>query len=528
MYVDSFLEIYTTLFGWLFYNNLWNVLKDSGLLLLPFIGMVLDHMVEYKRGVEAGDSEELAQKGLAVDLLMALGVIMLCGVPFMNFQATELVFIPPAMNSSAEESSYDINSANSTSTYGQGQAFGNYPLDVRVPVVWWAVHNISTGLTHSVMAGLPSTLDLRRYTEMLKEVSIKDPELQKELGDFKRDCYTKALSKYNEEKPNKTGPYVDQIETIFDEEGIEDPYWMGSHVFLTIPGYYNSLRSETVIDGFPFNPVRDVEWDPLDPNLPENGRPWCDHWWADSNIGLRDRVIDQISFIENLSATVESALNFSTRQDLLVKVALYQSPITYAPRGYDFAYANTGYGNDGFLGGAQNVAKQTVSSLASFYERVGNSVNVTMTLNAAPIFQALLMMVTIIFIPFVLFLSRYSLSSVLAIAWALFSFRFLTACWMFAWWIDQNTIAALYPDTGSLTKIPVVVNIDVNTNEMLLYLLNSLYIAIPILFTVISGWAGYNVIRGMSSGTLMGGMSSAGQKMANKGMNAAKNAAIKK
>ena len=302
---------------------------------------------------------------------------------------------------------------------------------------------------------------------------------------------------------------------------------MGSRVYLAVPGYYDSLRSETVVNGFPFSATRDKEWDAADPNRPDNGRPWCRSWWANTGVGLRDRVIEQNDFIETLSATVEAALTLSTRQDLLVKVALYQSPVSYSPRGYDFAYDNTGYGQSASLNDLQNGTRQGIASLGTAWERATNSINVTMTLNAAPILQAILMMITIIFIPFVLFLSKYSISAVLAVAWALFSFRFLTACWMFAWWIDQNTIASLYPDTGSITKIPVSLNTDLNKNEMLLYLLNYLYIIIPIIFTVVCGWAGYNVTRGISTGSMMGGMANAGGKMASKGISATSSAVSK-
>ncbi len=525
MYVDSYLEMFTTLFGWMFYNNLWYVLKDTGLLLLPFIGIVVDHLINYKNGVEAGDAEELATKGVVSELLIACLVIMFCGVPYMEFEATEVVFTPPAMNDTFVLTSYHVNSLEST--FGTAQSFGNYPISVNVPVFWWGVHNVSAGLTHAVMAGFPATLDMRKYIESLKRVNIENPELRKEVGDFRRDCYTKALSKYNDEKPFESGPYVAAIQTIINDEGEEDPYWMGSHIFQNVPGYYDSLRSETVINGFPFAAVRDVEWDAADPNRPANGRPFCDSWWTNATSGLKKRIIDENSWIETLSATVEAGLTLGTRQDLLVKVALYQSIVTYAPRGYDFAYSNTSYGNMWGMDAIQNGSRQVIAGVASAYERSTNSVNVTLLLNAAPILQAILLMLVIVFIPFVLFLSKYSISAMLAVAWALFSFRFLTACWMLAWWLDQNIVAALYPDTGDFTKIPLNANLELSTNEVLLYLLNYLYVIIPVIFTIVTGWAGYNVIRGMGASTMMGGLSNAGGKAAASAGKIAKTAATK-
>lgn len=525
MYVDSYLEMFTTLFGWMFYNNLWYVLKDTGLLLLPFIGIVLDRLIDYKNGVEAGDAEDLATKGVLSQLIISCFVIMMCGVPYMNFQASEVVFTPPAMNDTFTMTSYQVNSLEST--FGTGQSFGNYPIAVDVPIFWWAVHNVSIGVTHAVMAGFPATLDLRKYIESLKAVNIENPELRKEVGSFRRDCYTKALSKYNEEKPYETGPYVAAIATFLTDEGKEDPYWMGSHIFQNVPGYYDSLRSELSIKGFPFAAVRDVEWDVADPNKPVDGRPFCDSWWNNATSGLKKRIIDENSWIETLSATIEAGLTLSSRQDLLVKVALYQSIVTYAPRGYDFAYSNTSYGNMWGVDSLQNASRQVIAGVASAYERAKNSVDVTLLLNAAPILQAILLMLVVVFIPFVLFLSKYSISAILAVAWALFSFRFLTACWMLAWWLDQNIVAALYPDTGDFTKIPLNANLEMSTNEVLLYLLNYLYVIIPIIFTIVTGWAGYNIIRGIGASSMMGGLSNAGGKAAGSAAGVAKGAATK-
>lgn len=525
MYVDSYLEMFTTLFGWLFYNNLWYVLKDTGLLLLPFIGIVLDHLINYKNGVEAGDAEDLATKGVVSELLIACFIIMFCGVPYMNFQATEVVFTPPAMDDSFILSSYHVNSLEST--FGTSGSFENHPIEVNVPVFWWGVHNISVGVTHAVMAGVPPTMDLRKYIESLNRLTVKDPELRKEIGAFRRDCYTKALSKYNDDKPFATGPYVASIGAIMLLQGEEDPYWMGSNIFINTPGYYDSLRAETSVDGFLFSALRDKEWDVADPNKPVNGRPFCDNWWSNTPDGLRKKIIDENDWIETLSATIESALSIGDRQDLLAQVALNQTIGSYAPRGYDFAYNNTSP-NDGIITKYGKMgAKKLIAVTAVTKERIAHEIDVTILLNAAPILQAFLLMLVVIFIPFVLFLSKYSISAVLAVAWALFSFRFLTACWMYAWWLDQNIIAALYPSSGDITTGSLVSPSAMSSSQDLLYLLSYLYIIIPLIFTIVTGWAGYNVIRGLGASTMMGGLSSAGGKGANGAMNGAKQAISK-
>lgn len=521
MIVDSYLEMYTTLFGWLFYNNLWYVLEDTGLLLLPFVGMVLDYLSKYSEGSIGGDREDLAFRGLLGDIIKALLVIMFCGVPYLNFEAEEVVFTPSSIQSSFDDSEYTPSSL--SSTFGQGLSFSGYPLTVDVPAFWWFVHDISLGVTRATIEGLPNAIDLRLYLENMREVDIKDDSLRRELGDFKRDCYVPALSKYMTEKPNEGATFGGDIIDIFDDHGDQDPYWLGSRVYLSIPGYYDSLRAKVTVPGFPYNNVRDVEWDVLDPNLPEFGRPWCDSWWGNAGVGLRERIFEQTdSDTRTMSSLIDGLLLTERREDMIVKTAIYQSPVHYTPRGYDISYENTSAGNNGFIDALQRGGRDLIAGVSSATERFKSSINVTMMLNAAPIVQALLLMLVIIFIPFVLFLSKYSFSSVLMVAWALFSFRFLSACWYFAWWLDQNILGALYAEEGALTELAIKMEGDLITNDLLYYLLNYLYLVIPILFTVVTGWAGYNVIKGVGSGTMMGGLSNAGGNTAGKLGSAAK------
>lgn len=513
MIVDSYLEIITTLYGWLFYNNIWFVLKDSGLLLLPFVGIIFDALMALQ-----DDSEEYAEarviKSTTTKLITSMFVIMLCGSPYMEFDATEIIFVPQAMNTTSTEATYDVDTMDAT--YGRGISFANYPINAKVPVFWYLIHNVSIGVTHSVIDGTPPVANLRRYMQLLARLKIDDPDLRDEISNFTRDCYIKSLSKYDREQPQKGGTYEDDIEDILDEEGIEDPYWLGSHVYLNTPGYYSSMRSENVIDSFDFDTDRDVEWDVLDPNLPLNGKPYCDQWWGNAGNGLRARIIDTNSFIEDLSATIEAGLTMQTRQDLLVKVALSRETTSFVPRGYDFAYENSFHGTNTIVKELKNVVKNTGVGVGAAVESFKESFNVTTMLIAAPLIQPILLMIMTIFIPFVLALSKYSISNVLMVAWAYFSFRFLTACWFFAWWIDQNMLAALFPEPGSITEIPISALLDMNTHIILQYLLNSLYYVIPLVFTIVSGWAGYNVIRGLGTSSMMGGLSSAAGGVAGK------------
>ncbi len=49
MTVDSYLELFTTLFGWTFYGILWDVLVGTGIVFLPFLGILIDNWREPAR-----------------------------------------------------------------------------------------------------------------------------------------------------------------------------------------------------------------------------------------------------------------------------------------------------------------------------------------------------------------------------------------------------------------------------------------------------------------------------------------------
>ena len=50
MSVDSYLELFTTLFGWTFYGVLWDVLVATGIVYLPFLGILIDNWREPAEG----------------------------------------------------------------------------------------------------------------------------------------------------------------------------------------------------------------------------------------------------------------------------------------------------------------------------------------------------------------------------------------------------------------------------------------------------------------------------------------------
>ncbi len=97
MSVDSYLELFTTLFGWAFYSVLWDVLVGTGIVYLPFLGILIDNWREPAEGGEFGTVTGLSLRRMEIELFIALLVVVLAGQPaaLTPLNAGTLSYTPP-------------------------------------------------------------------------------------------------------------------------------------------------------------------------------------------------------------------------------------------------------------------------------------------------------------------------------------------------------------------------------------------------------------------------------------------------
>ena len=75
MTVDSYLELFTTLFGWTFYGVLWDVLVTTGIVYLPFLGILIDNWREPAEGGQFGTVTGLSLRRMEIE---PIGVVRSC------------------------------------------------------------------------------------------------------------------------------------------------------------------------------------------------------------------------------------------------------------------------------------------------------------------------------------------------------------------------------------------------------------------------------------------------------------------
>lgn len=492
MGLDSKLELYTTLFGWLFYNSIWEVLVATGIVFLPFIGIVVDTVITAYKNEEGEEAATTSLRIMEVEFFVAFFVVMMTGVPAIPLSATELSFTPRAILGTPAD--MDATPGNSGSTYGGTISFVNYPNQVEVPIFWYMTLGFTAGFNRAVMDDVPGVLDLREYAEHLRELHIDDPAVQAELNDFFRDCFIEARSKYLTDKPRSPA-----IDALLERFGLTDTEWVGSHVFLETPGYYGELRSEATREGFVWSQLRDVEWTVDD--HPIYGKPYCSEWWTNPAYGLAQKLLNETNGMELIAAAVEVGWDEVMRRDSLIKAVMLNSPARWTNRGYDLAYGNMTHLSDSNSGAWADIINRSQQAVAGFglgRETLSLSAYIRIFLEAAPMLQALILMGLYALLPFFILMSRYAFSVFITGAMIIFIVKFWTVLWFFAWWVDQNLISAFYAAPGSLTTL---FNIDMTMKRVILNVLTGMmYIIFPALFTVYLG------VSGMRAGHALDGV----------------------
>ena len=163
-----------------------------------------------------------------------------------------------------------------------------YPNEIRVPLAWWLVHEISSFATKVIVGIIDSLGDpttLRPILMRVADMKLLEPSLVKEIQNFRSDCYEPALAKFQglENTP--------QIPNQF-----HDVDWIGSRMFVQTPGFYKKCTNiESCGTGYHARKYQQ-SWAGLDANQSfGSGRPFCDVWWTNSQIGLRTKILNSLS-----------------------------------------------------------------------------------------------------------------------------------------------------------------------------------------------------------------------------------------
>ncbi len=482
MGVNSYAEIFTTLIGWHIYDVVWDVLASTGIVFIPFAAMVVTHWrTAFVDGEEAGGASA-GLRALELDVYVALFVLMIAGVPtsLTALNRSAVFYAPPA--TTANPSPTTATGASPQSTFGM--TLGGTPPVVSVPVWWYSVMALSSGVTTAIVSGAGLTLDeVRRVTEAAQRANVDNPQLRHELQRFYNECYIPARTRF------LGAPASAPANAAITTYGADDPEWIGSHVFRDDPELYAAIYADREVPGWTVDPLRDADriGHPVPPTW---GRPTCKEWWegSASGQGLRPRLVDAAASTSNLDALVTifgAQLSAERRADLVAQTLLDKTRLAATSEAYVPAHRNA----------AGEVFSSTAVTVSGFITTFFTWLATAVLKPSLPFIQALLLMGIYMLLPFVMVFSSYSLLTLIHGAIAIFTIKMWSVLWFVADFLDDKLALAVYPDADSvLSALSSFFRLGDPTKAMLLNLVvMSMYVALPALWSGLMAMVGIRV-----------------------------------
>ena len=145
METGSYLELALTLYGWQVSNRIAELLVASGLIYIPLLWLVMRNWTQPARSQEAKAAAPVSMRRMEQDMLIAFISIILCFIPAVSVKTSDLTHTSPITEKVISSNSPDA-----------PYASDEIPDEIKVPVYWWLVHQLSTGFTKIFTASIHS------------------------------------------------------------------------------------------------------------------------------------------------------------------------------------------------------------------------------------------------------------------------------------------------------------------------------------------------------------------------------------
>lgn len=514
MYVDSYLEIFTTMYGWAFANIISSIIIGTGLVVVPFFVILFRQYLNSKeQGLQNAGILSLIEAA-QTRLVVALFVAITC---FFSSSATSLTGIDlvhqprgTLLDPNPQEVSKD---KGTNSGYEYGMTDAKKPDNIspekgldRVPLWWFSVMAISSGVNNAVRGGLSNFENPMREIQQVARLStIENPDLKRAATAFYSQCYKPAKEQFNPGALSANGQKM--YETKKD-----DVSWFGSLLYLTEPGYYDTLR---INDLRPFS----VEANATAAQGAGQGNavlynPTCKEMWEGygSQKGLLYRLAEHTRPAQDIASMFRNGMQrFATNvwnpaigrihgqdkerelTDAIVRGMLEQTSMVNMTPNVD----SSDIGTYGVSKAIDNTAATVAGTFGLTVQTMKADVWRQPLLTGLPMAQALLLMGIYAFLPLAVFLSGYDLRALFMGTVAVFTVKMFASMWTIAQWIDAKLVMSMYPDTvGQWLKLierPDMALLDGYKASILNTLLVGLLIGLPMLWVSMMGWLGIRI-----------------------------------
>ncbi len=433
MYVSSYLEMHTTLIGWLLYDVGWQVLSQTGLIILPFLWILFRNWKDATTGLnEMNRTTHNDAKQNIHDVLVGIGVLLLAMVPVVPLQPTTISYEPTPTFSNPNPTT--ATAATDPTTYNESLGdISNSSGVAYVPIWWRFIMGVSTGITHAVVQSLPTPGDLRQARVMISSSNIEDPTLSHEYQSFINNCYIPAHARFRQ--------YAAEGRLLnLDNVAPDDVDWPGSRYLLQMPGGYAACPDGQVNQCGSTNRPPPNNASGLDPNTTT-----CGDWW----LQIEQKIYDADSANDNLWAQLRTHISgWTATEDEVrqnrVKSVLNNFRATQISPEYQ-------HGERGLAGSLWGVFEDVAGTGALAWESVKREGILNIVKQAIPMLIAILLMFVYFMIPFALVFTAYRLEAVIAMSFVIFSLTFVHALQAIASWLDYYLMTSLFSDFGLMS-----------------------------------------------------------------------------
>ncbi|MFU4080752.1 conjugal transfer protein TraG N-terminal domain-containing protein [Pseudomonas aeruginosa] len=484
LFTTDYLEYYLTLVSWVVHNGIWSVLVASGMFAVPFLAIVIQEWLKARaEGADEGNKGMLSSARIENRVFVATVVIMFAGIPFIDVDFNTIKY------DRSRSTQCQVNVPEPTDT-GWSQSFSTINnQSAKVPVWWFAMHAISRAITGASVAAIPCGTDLRQIRMDIDATRIDDPVLAQEVSDFTRDCYGPARAKLFMTRPS------------LSEEQMHDVTWIGSNYFVGTAGFYDSYRSRTPRDAWPFDATRDAGLAQVPGG---GGYPTCRQWWADGNQGLRARLLAQVD--PSLLTRLAGWAGFLSQAE--VNDSVIRAVASPRQQKLNQGAVNTDYGGQIDMT-LPNIVTRAASDVGLTVGSLGYFPAMDVVRQALPMVLSLLKMALVICIPLVLLIGTYDLKTVVTVSVVQFALFFTDFWFQLARWIDSTILDALYGWGWGWnrphTNFDPLVGLNNTFGDMLLnFVMATMFLILPTFWVAALAWAGIragNVLQGLSTGT---------------------------
>ena len=484
LYTTDYLEYYLTLVSWVVHNGIWSVLVASGMFAVPFLAIIIQEWLKARaEGADEGNKGVLSSARIENRVFVAIVVIMFAGIPFIDVDFNTIKY------DRSRSTQCQVNVPEPTDT-GWSQSFSTINnQSAKVPVWWFAMHATSRAITGASVAAIPCGTDLRQIRMDIDAIRIDDPVLAQEVSDFTRDCYGPARAKLFMTRPS------------LSEEQMHDVTWIGSSYFVGTTGFYDSYRSRTPRDAWPFDATRDAGLTQVPGG---GGYPTCRQWWSDGGHGLRARLLAQVD--PSLLTRLAGWAGFLSQAEVNDSVIRAVASPRQQKLNQGAVYTDYGGQIDMTL---PNIVTRAASDVGLTVGSLGYFPAMDVVRQALPMVLSLLKMALVICIPLVLLIGTYDLKTVVTVSVVQFALFFTEFWFQLARWIDSTILDALYGWGWGWnrphTNFDPLVGLNNTFGDMLLnFVMATMFLILPAFWMTALVWAGVragNVLQGLGTGT---------------------------